>query len=88
MSWRVALLWGTVIVVVVGLGASIDARLTLAALSAAIEGESRRLVASIIPIEDPNMLPRLTATTSPITASKGPWVGEEIRTTTPRQKAS
>jgi putative transposase len=67
---------------------SIDARLTLAALPPRLRGESRRLVASIIPIEDPNMLPRHTATTSPITASKGPWVGEEIRTTTPRQKAS
>ena len=67
---------------------SIDARLTLAALSAAIEGETRRLAASIIPIEVPNMLPRYTATTLPSTGSKGLWVGEEIRMTTLRPKAS
>lgn len=66
---------------------SIDARLTLAALSAAVKGRHPPPAASIIPIGDLNMLPRSTEITSPITASKAPWVGEETRTTTPRQKA-
>jgi bifunctional UDP-N-acetylglucosamine pyrophosphorylase/glucosamine-1-phosphate N-acetyltransferase len=53
-----------------------------------LRGENRRLAASIILIEVPNMLPRYTATTLPSTGSKAPWVGEEIRTTMPRPKAS
>jgi hypothetical protein len=48
--------------------------------------DSRRLAVSITPIAGPNTLPRSTATTLLSTASRDPWGGEEIRTTTQRRK--
>ena len=66
---------------------SIDARLTLAALKAAIEDESRRRAASIIPIAARNM-PRKAIAALIGTASSARWAGAAIHTTTPRPKAS
>jgi putative transposase len=67
---------------------SIDARLTLAALSAAIE--RRKPPPGCVHHSDRGSQYAAKAYRDylAVTASKGPWVGEEIRTTTPRQKAS
>ena len=48
------------------IGRSIDARLTLAALKAAIDRRSHRQAAFIIPIAARNMLPRSTGSFLPI----------------------
>ena len=67
---------------------SIDVRLTLAALNAAIGAASRRPAACIIPTAARNMPRRPIGTLLPLTASSARWAGAEIPTTTPKPRAS
>ena len=68
---------------------SIDARLTVAALSAAIERRQPRQAASITPTAARNMLPRSIAKMlAEHMASSARWAGAAIPTTTPRPRAS
>jgi hypothetical protein len=48
----------------------------------------RQQAASIIPIVARSTLPKTIAPSSPSSASRAPWAGAEIRTTTPRPRAS
>ena len=67
---------------------SIDARLAVAALKAAIRAGSPRRAAFTTRIEARNMRPSSTAACSPTTVSLVRWGGAETPTTMPRQRAS
>jgi putative transposase len=67
---------------------SIDARVAVAALKAAIEQGSHPKAAFITRIAVRNTLPRPTATSSPTMVWSVPWAGAAIPTTTPRLRAS
>ena len=70
------------------IGKRIDARLALAALRAAIAARRPQQGASITPTAVRSTLPRITAPSSPNTASTVRWVDAATHTTTPRLKAS
>jgi hypothetical protein len=69
-------------------GATIEARLTLAAWPPQSKDADRRPAACIIPIADHNMSQQPFAITLPPTAWSAPWAGAATPTTTLRRKAS
>src|SRR5256884_5976514 len=67
---------------------SIDARLAVAALKAAISARNAPRVVCIIPIVGRSMPPKTIAPSCKSTVSPAPWAGAAIPTTTPRPRAS
>jgi len=67
---------------------SIDARLAVAALKAAISAAIQQGVACIIPTVGRNMPPKTIAPSCKSMVSPAPWAGAAIPMTTPRPRAS
>ena len=70
-------------IVCYAIGRRIDARITLAALDAAIALRGPQAGASTTPTADPSLLPRPIGSAWPMPASPAPWADAAIPTTMP-----